>query len=131
MYHKGLLSALFLSISTGFVFAAPGAVMFRGEPRPFEEGRIAVAGCLANLLIAGITLPFLLYVLYESTGFIVDIIGFICVINTILAVFNLLPFGPFDGIKIIQWNETIWAIMLILAVIILVFLFPFIITLLQ
>ncbi len=131
MYPKGLLSALLLSITTGVVFAAPGAVMFQGAPRPFEEGRIAVAGCLANLFMAGITLPVLLYLLFTSQGILVQILGFICVINTILAFFNLLPFGPLDGVKILRWNPTIWIIMLILAVLILVFLFPFITILLQ
>ncbi len=131
MYPKGLVSALLLSFVTGFVFAAPGAVMFRGEPRPFEEGRIAVAGSLANLFIAGITLPILLYTLFEVQGIFTEIIGFICVINTILAVFNLLPFGPLDGVKIVQWNATIWAVMLTLSVTILAFLFPFITWLLQ
>ena len=43
MNLKSLLISLALSITTGFVFAAPGAVMFRGEPRIFEEGHIALA----------------------------------------------------------------------------------------
>ena len=73
MYPKGLTSALLLSFVTGFVFAAPGAVMFRGEPRPFEEGRIAVAGSLANLFIAGLTLPLLIYSLYELQGLLTQI----------------------------------------------------------
>jgi Zn-dependent protease len=131
MYPKGLVSALVLSFVTGFVFAAPGAVMFRGEPRPFEEGRIAVAGTLANLFIAGITLPLLIYSLFEIQGLFTRVIGFICVINIILAVFNLLPFGPLDGVKIVRWNAIIWAVMLTLAVAILSFLFPFITWLLQ
>lgn len=131
MYPKGLLFAFLLSFFTGFVFAAPGAVMFRGEARWFEEGRIAVAGPLANLLVAGFTLPFLVFFMFEVQGLLTQSIGFICVINAILAVFNLLPFGPLDGVTIVKWNPTIWSIMLILAAFILAFLFPFITTLLQ
>jgi Zn-dependent protease len=29
-------------------------------------------------------------------------------INTWLAIFNLIPFGPLDGAKIFQWNKGAW-----------------------
>ena len=44
MYPKGLLLSLLFAVFTGFVFAAPGAVMFRGEARKEEVGKIAIAG---------------------------------------------------------------------------------------
>ena len=52
MYPQGLRLALFLGIFTPFVFAAPGAVMFRGGSRNYETGLIAIAGPLANIIIA-------------------------------------------------------------------------------
>ncbi|OGL43304.1 MAG: Zn-dependent protease, partial [Candidatus Schekmanbacteria bacterium RBG_13_48_7] len=88
---KGLGLALLLGILTPFVFAAPGAVMFMGDSRDFETGRIASAGPLANIILASITLPIFL-MLYETP--VKEIIGFICLINAFLATFNLLPFGP-------------------------------------
>jgi len=33
-------------------------------------------------------------------------------INTWLAVFNLIPFGPLDGAKIIGWSKGAWLIAL-------------------
>ncbi|MCK5636905.1 MAG: hypothetical protein KAH91_05725, partial [Thermoplasmatales archaeon] len=48
-FPLGLLLALILSVCTGFVFAAPGAVMFMGGSRYHETGRIAMAGPLANI----------------------------------------------------------------------------------
>jgi Zn-dependent protease len=114
MFPQGLYLALFLGILTPFVFAAPGAVMFRGGSRTYETGQIAMAGPLANIIIALITFPIYLYVFYGTQ--IGIIFGFICLINAWLAIFNLLPFGPLDGVKIIRWNATVWIIMLIVAI---------------
>ena len=114
MFPQGLYLALFLGIFTPFVFAAPGAVMFRGGARSYETGRIAMAGPLANIVIAAITFPLYILVFYETS--IGPILGFICLINAFLAMFNLLPFGPLDGLKIITWNATIWTILFIISI---------------
>ncbi len=122
-FPQGLRLALLLGVFTPFVFAAPGAVMFRGNSRTFETGYIAMAGPLANIIIAIITLPLFLFEFYEP-GLISSIIGFICLINAILAFFNLLPFGPLDGTKIIRWNATVWIFLFIIAVTTLIIIFP-------
>jgi Zn-dependent protease len=114
MYPKGIGLALLFGFLTPFVFAAPGAVMFRGKVRIFEMGKIAVVGPIANILIATITFFIYLFVSYESI--INDTIGFICLINAIIATFNLLPIGPLDGIKIVKWNVNVWIISLITAI---------------
>ena len=123
MYPQGLRLALFLGIFTPFVFAAPGAVMFRGGSRDYETGLIAIAGPLANIIIALITFPLYLFVLYEES-MLGQIVGFICFINAFLALFNLLPFGPLDGMKVIRWNATAWILMLILSIVMLMMIFP-------
>lgn len=123
MFPQGLRLALLLGVLAPFIFAAPGAVMFRGGSRDFETGKIAVAGPLANIVIAAITLPIYLYIVFEEV-IIGPIIGFVCLINAFLATFNLLPFGPLDGVKVIRWNATIWIILLIISVIILMLIFP-------
>ena len=123
MYPRGLLLSLFFAVFTGFVFAAPGAVMFRGETRNFEMGRIAAAGPLANIIIAAITYPLYRFVFFE-TPFIGKILGFICLINALLGTFNLLPFGPLDGMKVIRWNGIAWAALFIIAIIMMILIFP-------
>ena len=115
MYPWGLGLALLLGVCTPFVFATPGAVMFRGKVRDFEMGQIAVAGPLANIVIAAITLPLYLFVFYETT-ILGQIIGFVCLINSVLATFNLLPCGPLDGVKIIRWSVNVWVISLITSI---------------
>jgi len=113
MYPFGLLLALILAFFTPLIFAAPGAVMFRGDSRNFENGKIATAGPLANLIVAFITLP-LYFIFFEST--LGQILGLICLINAFLATFNLLPLGTLDGAKIVRWNATIWIILLSIAI---------------
>jgi len=127
MFPQGLFLALLLGILTPFVFAAPGAVMFRGGAKTYETGKIAASGPLANIAIALITFIMYTSVFYETQ--IGSIIGFICLINAFIATFNLLPFGPLDGLKIIRWNATIWIIMFIISISILTVFFttaPFI-----
>jgi len=118
MFPMGLLLALILSF-TGFVFAAPGAVMFLGGSRDYETGKIAMAGPLTNIIIAIIILPLYIFVFFESTE-ISSIFSFIIKINLFLATFNLLPFGPLDGTKIIKWSATVWITMLIISITLLV-----------
>jgi len=123
MFPQGLSLALILGVLTPFVFAAPGAVMFMGGSRYHETGKIAMAGPLANIIVAMITLPIYLFVVFEESV-LSQIIGFICLINAFLATFNLLPFDPLDGVKIIRWNATVWIILLIIAIVTLILILP-------
>ncbi len=121
MYPRGLLVALLFGIVFGFVIAAPGAVTIQGGARKFEIGRTATAGPLANIIIASITLPTYLYLGVDSQ--IGAILGFVCLINIFLGLFNLFPFDPLDGKKIITWNAFVWAIITIWALIIFIMVF--------
>ncbi len=116
-YPKGLLLSLVLSLITPIIFAAPGAVMFRGDSRQYEQGRIASAGPTANVIIACATLPLYLFVFFEQ-DFIGRVIGMVCLVNSLLATFNLLPFGPLDGAKVLRWNGIIWSLLFIVAILV-------------
>jgi Zn-dependent protease len=80
-----------------------------------------MVGPLANIIVAYVS--FLLYFYVFLGSQIGAILGFICLINALLAVFNLLPIGPLDGVKIIRWNATAWVITLIFAIIVFVLIF--------
>jgi Zn-dependent protease len=128
MYPKGLLISLLLSIISGFVLAAPGAVMFRGEPRPFEQARIAIAGPGANITLAAV-----LYVSYQliflaNSSLFSDAIAFIIVINAILGFFNILPFGPLDGVLIFEYNKPLWILLFISSLILIILVLQLILT---
>ena len=50
--------------------------------------------------------------LLNSFQFILSLIfGLGYQINFILAGFNLIPFGPLDGKKVMEWNPIIWAVL--------------------
>lgn len=121
LFPLGLFLALIISVFTGYVFAAPGAVMFMGGARHHETGKIAMSGPLANIVVASVTFV-LYYMLFETQ--IGSLFGFICLINALLAVFNLLPFGPLDGVKVIRWNATVWVILFIISIFILTLIMP-------
>ncbi len=116
MWKSGLMFALVLAIATGgsFVFAAPGAVMIYTAYRDAhgvqqiglsakQNALISAAGPLMNILIALLFLPLAGQNVFFST---------IVWINSFLAVFNLLPFPPLDGSKIIWYNFLMWGAMI-------------------
>jgi Zn-dependent protease len=122
MWLEGLIFAVFTAFILGFVFVAPGAVYIHGNNITKEEnGKISIAGPLVNIALALIFLslfPFISHNPTDIVGYEFQVIvtyGFI--INSILAVFNLIPLGIFDGAKVLRWNPIIWGITFIVAVI--------------
>lgn len=108
---KMLLFAILLSF-TGFIFAVPGAVMISGNITRTQNGKISLAGPLMNFILALIFLTINLI-----TPNIISNYGF--TINAWLGLFNLIPFGNFDGRKIKTWNQNIWLAMIITGIILL------------
>lgn len=98
----------------GFLFAAPGAVVHRGRITAKQNGLIALAGPVTNLLLAVVFLvPFLAALAADNTGFLAQVASRGLQINLLLAGFNMLPFGPLDGRKIRAWSTLIWAVVAI------------------
>ncbi|KKW05249.1 MAG: Peptidase M50 [candidate division CPR1 bacterium GW2011_GWC1_49_13] len=108
-----LLLALVFAFFTGFVFAAPGAVVIGGVTRVDTYGKIAAAGPLVNIFLAILFLFLarsgisLILPLVDSQG--IDLVSTSFQINAWLALFNLLPLGILDGAKVLAWNKGIWA----------------------
>ena len=100
-----LLLAIAMSF-LGFVFAAPGAVMIAGGHIDFRRnGKISLAGPLINVILSLIFMG--LNFTYPS---IIFAYGFI--INAWLGLFNMIPFGFFDGAKILRWNKIVYGLMI-------------------
>ena len=95
----------------GFLFAAPGAVVHRGRITRKENGLIALAGPVTNLLLSALFLGLLVAVaLVDATGVLLDIADRGLQINLLLAGFNMLPFGPLDGRKVREWSNLVWGV---------------------
>lgn len=109
MFPLGLSLAVLISF-TGFLFAAPGAVQIFGTPNRSENGIISAAGPATNL---GIAIFFTgISTIMTING---DLFSWIAYINAALGFFNLLPIGPLDGKKIMQWNTGLWALLIVIS----------------
>ncbi|MCG2718673.1 MAG: site-2 protease family protein [Nanoarchaeota archaeon] len=106
-----MLVLAFIMSFFGFVFAAPGAVMIRGFVTNERNGKISVAGPLVNLVLA----VGFFFMLAVTTGFLHELARYGFFINSLLALFNLIPFGNFDGSKVYRWNKSIWWTLVIIA----------------
>ena len=108
MWPTGLILALVCSLF-GFIFAAPGAVMIyqradmwgRATLTREKTGLISIAGPAMNICLAVVFI--LLNIAYPTLLFSLG-----ARINTWLAIFNLIPFGPLDGTKIFRWDKRVW-----------------------
>ncbi len=106
--HNMMLGIMLLSSFFGFLFAAPGAVMIHGVYDRKKNGVISAAGPVMNILLA---LLFLLLSFVYPSSFI----AFGLRINAFLALFNLLPFFPLDGSKVVAWHKGVYFILLAVA----------------
>lgn len=92
---------------TLFIFGGV-AQLSEDSDEPGEEFAIAIAGPLASLGLAGL-FGGLWYLLRDSNEQLGALLGYLAVVNTILAVFNLIPGFPLDGgrvLRAILWKIT-------------------------
>lgn len=110
-YNMLFLAVLFSFF--GFIIAAPGAVLIKGNITKEKNGKISLAGPMTNILLALLFLIPILFFNFE--GILGLFFSYGLIINSLLALFNLIPFGPFDGKKIYVWNKGVYIIAVVLA----------------
>ncbi len=108
-FDQMLYIAVGLAALVGFIIAAPGAVMISGHITRKENGIISAAGPLINFILGLIFLGLMFLFPDSLTMTSVGLIGF--QINFWLGLFNMIPFGNFDGKKIWDWNNYVWIAM--------------------
>jgi len=138
---KGLQMGIFLALLLGFLFMAPGAVMVAGLVTRRQNGHIAVAGPLTNLGLFLIGIPLWGIILgllgafenlpNETTSqliggnylldgslvwqaMLIDVGVYWLGANLFLGLFNMLPFGPLDGLKVKDWNENVFYVVILI-----------------
>lgn len=99
-----LILAIIMSFA-GFIIAAPGAVWIKGSVNKKQNGIISAIGPFSNFILALLFLPGIFYTTKLLQFFFFQ--GFF--INSWLGLFNMIPFKPFDGEKIIKWNKLAYA----------------------
>ena len=108
-FRLTLFGALITLISmipfTFFKIISPGAVMISGPITRKEAGKTALAGPLTNIMLSTTFTS----VAMGASSTIQMIVIFGAWINAIIALFNLIPFGMMDGLKIFRWNKAVWA----------------------
>jgi Zn-dependent protease len=102
----GLMITLF-SFFSPFKLVAPGAVMIAGLMYGDDYGKISLSGPVTNIAQA---LVFLILWRMSPSEIIAYLAQLGVIINSSLALFNLLPFGVFDGVKIMRWDWRAWLI---------------------
>jgi Zn-dependent protease len=89
----------------GFLFAAPGAVYHGGRNvTSRQNGLIALAGPATNVLLTFAFVPLMAVEPLSAVG----ALG--VTVNALLAGFNMIPFGPLDGRKVLAWSKAVFAV---------------------
>ncbi len=104
--------ALMQSSVLPLMIVAPGAVMIAGSMNMKEYGRISIAGPATNIAQALIYLVIFFALPDTMLGYLAY---YGVSINAYLAIFNLIPFGVFDGMKIYNWDKRVWVAAVVIA----------------
>ncbi len=109
----------FASVFLPFKVIAPGAMMIGGTVNKQSLLKISIAGPITNIIFASafFVIASMLH-LNSWYGFVLSFVGFI---NAFMAVFNLIPFGVFDGFKIFRVDKKIWAVAFIASLALLIY----------
>lgn len=112
-FDFGLIFAI-LGSFLGFLIVIPGAVFIFGFLSERENGKIALAGPTSNLILASILV--LISFLFPPFPLILrKIFSVAFEVNSWLAFFNLLPFPPLDGFKVMNWSFKAWIVAILIA----------------
>ena len=81
--------------------------MISGSAKGDEMGKVSLAGPATNIVLAGALLSLGLTFAQPSLSWAFYLGAFL---NGFMAVFNLIPFGIFDGLKVFNWDKKVWAV---------------------
>lgn len=112
IWPMGLILALVFSIVAGVIFAALGAVQIfgRGLNRT-EQGIISISGPTFNVVLAVVFLALSVPLggVYENA------LIWGATLNSLIALFNCIPFSILDGRKIFYWDKGMWVLIVVVS----------------
>ncbi len=118
-----VLTAISVIPINPFKIVCPGAVQVTGDTRTENMGKIALAGPAVNLIQAAI-LVIVANLFFTPLDTMFKVLFIAAYLNAFLGVFNLFPFGPLDGLKVIRWNKVFYILTLAVLIGFLVYLIP-------
>jgi len=95
-----------LSIISPFKIISPGAVMIAGPASKRVVGITAIAGPLTNIALGVVFFGLSNLLPKYSPFFLVALSS--AGISAFIAVFNLIPIGMLDGLKVFGWSKIFW-----------------------
>jgi Zn-dependent protease len=118
--NNGMLVVSIVIAFLGVFFAAPGAVWHRGYLTRRQSGLIALAGPATNFVLSvGFLLGLVALSAIRSSvpdwAFLLCFIGF--KLNAWIGLFNMIPAGPFDGAKVLNWSVLVFGITVAIGVV--------------
>ena len=113
-FRLTLFGALITLLSTisPIKIISPGAVMIAGPMSKDTMGKTAIAGPSTNLVLSVIS--FLLSSFTSDTLSSVAMLS--AAFNAWIALFNLVPIGILDGLKVFSWNKIVWFVAFMLSI---------------
>ncbi len=115
--NDGMLILSIVIAFTGFLFAAPGAVWHSGWLSRRQSGLVAAAGPVTNMVLALICVGLLIVApSIGLSGLVITGLRMGFAVNALLGVFNMLPFGPIDGAKVLNWSGIAFGILMAIAI---------------
>jgi Zn-dependent protease len=104
-FRLTIMGALFTLISAllPIKFISPGAVMIAGYADKKQTGTISIAGPATNIILSMAFLGAAFLPIEFAQAFALG-----AAFNAWIALFNLIPFGILDGLKVYNWNKKIW-----------------------
>jgi Zn-dependent protease len=102
------------AIMFSFPVFGTGAVFTSGSSSPDKDAKSTLAGPLSNAILALIFMVVAVIAsffggLHLPLGYV---IRYAVILNSMLGLFNLIPFPPLDGARIVLWRKGVWAALL-------------------
>ena len=93
-----------------FGYAKPVPVNVSRLRNPRKQSLyVSIAGPIVNILLSAVGFALCEFAIHSTQSQTMFNIGeYLGLVNITLAAFNLIPFPPLDGVKILRWNKLAW-----------------------
>jgi len=113
-FRLTLFGALITLLSTisPIKIISPGAVFIAGPMNRDTMGKTALAGPSTNLVLSVVSFALSFF----GSGVLSGVATLSAAFNAWIALFNLVPVGILDGLKVFHWNKIVWSGAFILSI---------------